>query len=203
MCPCEFQSKNSGKTLRNEIGANLFNMHEVLINFNSLTPSYQVNYANGFMYKRHQDKFSIRVGFDYLEHAYKYNASDTTGYNNNKGKSFSKNFRAGLEKTLIFKKLQIFAAADLFVSQSRYNGISEGVNGIVAYAIPYSFNVFSFGISPALGIKYRFMRRFSVTAETSLSPMYYQTSKSDAYDSESNSAVLFNPLRALSFNYHF
>jgi hypothetical protein len=99
MCPCEFQSKSPGKVLRNEFGANLLNANEILINFNSYKPIYLINYANGFMYKRHLDKFSIRAGFDYFENDYRYEANDNTGFNINTGQSFGKDFRIGLEKT--------------------------------------------------------------------------------------------------------
>ncbi len=206
MCPCEFGGKSTDKPLRNEIGLNLFNYNEILINFTANKTSYLQSYANGLMFKHHFNKFSLRAGFDYFENTFRYeaSASDPLNYNLNNGKSFGKDFRLGLEKTLFLKKLQAYVAIDLLASSGKFSGISEGFGDTIApYNIAYGFKVTSWGFSPAIGLKYRPFRHFSITAETSLSSIYYKTSKSIGYPSESNTAVLFNPLRALTFNYHF
>lgn len=207
MCPCEFGDKTTEKALRNEIGINTLNVNEALINFTSPGSVLYTNYANGIMYKHHFDKFSLRAGFDYFENTYSYEAQDSTNYNLNNGKSFGKSFRAGLEKTLFFGKLQAFAAIDLIYTNGRYSGNTKGHGDKIApYDLGYGFNYNSFGFSPAIGIKYRPFRRFSISAETSLSALYYKTSNSvanPAYPSESSIEVLFNPLRLLSVNFHF
>jgi hypothetical protein len=95
-------------------------------------------------------------------------------------------------------------AIDLIVSTSRYSGISEGKSTkLGTYNMEYGFKAWAIGPAPAVGIKYRPFRHFSVTAEASLSSIYYKTSASSSYPSESDMAVLVNPLRVLSFNYHF
>ncbi len=196
MCPCEFGGKTTDKPLRNEFGINAFNVNEVLINFTSSRPVRMLNYGNGFMYKRHFNKFSARLGFDYLEHRYAYEARKDADYNFNNGKSFGKDFRLGIEKTLFMKKIQAYVAVDLLFSKSRYSGISQG-DGVKTgpYTVAYGFNALSWGFSPAFGIKYRPVRRLSLTAETSLSAIYYRTAKSTGYPAESNVAVIANPLQ--------
>jgi len=204
MCPCDFKSSGSEKSLRNEIGANLINISEVLINFTSPKAVYLHNYAKGFMLKHHFNTFSIRAGFDYNENTYRYEAGGAGNYNLNNGKSYGKDFRIGAEKTIFDKKLQAYGAADMLVSTGHYTGMSEGYGDLLpAYKTSYAFNSIAYGISPAVGIKYRPLRRFSITLETSISILYYKTSSSRAYKSESSTALLSNPLRVLSFNYHF
>ena len=204
MCPCEFGSKGGTSTLRHEIGLNALNVNEVMMNFYNPGTVYATNYANGFMYKYHADKWSLRAGFDYLEHSYQYQASSSKGFDNNKGKFFSKDFRLGAENTVSSTAVQIFVGADLVYSTARYSGISIGQwDSAAPYHIAYGINVQSFGAAPALGIKYRPAKHISITAETGISVLRYKSSETPGFPSESNVAVLFNPLRVLSLNYHF
>jgi hypothetical protein len=205
MCPCEFGGSKGAKTLRNEVNFNLVNAQEELINFTSKRSVYVTNYTNGILFKHHFNKFSARLGFDYVEHSYRYEAStDQFNYNLNNGKSFTKNFRLGVEKSLFEGKLQPFFAADIIYSRGRYNGITEGYGDfMLPYRLSYAFNSTAYGLSPALGLKYRPFRRFSITAETAFSFIHYKTYGSREYPPRKALELLTHPLRMLSFNYHF
>lgn len=207
MCPCEFGKTAGGKPLRFEAGLNMANARELLINFYSPDRIYSRQYVNGLMLKYHADRYSLRAGFDYTYQTYRFESGDQMNYNLNNGRTYGKHLRLGLEKTLTGKALQVYAGGDLLFTRERYSGISEGYGDWIwwGYKTPYRFRVNSAGISPFLGIRYRPLKRFSIAIESSLSLLYYSSkSFGDAgYRDEASTALTLNPVRLLSFNYHF
>ncbi len=205
MCPCEFGQSGKDKPLRLEIGINGLNYQEELFNFYNPLPVYHQNFLNGLMLKYHFNKLSLRAGFDYSANSYSYVAETASDYNKNDGNRFRKDLRAGIEKSLYTGKIQVYAAADLLLSRGNFSGISAGRGDQTAeYHLPYRFKSNAIGVSPGLGIKYRPLKRFSISMEASLSILHYRTySKDGVYQNESGGSLLFNPLRVLSLNYHF
>jgi hypothetical protein len=205
MCPCEFGAKDGKKPLQFEFALNAFRYNEKLINFYSLKPVYHSAAPSGFTFKYHREKLSLRAAFDYAEDAYTYSFSDTMNYNKNTGKSFHKEFRLGVEKTFNSGILQYYAGADMFAAYGVYNGMSEGYGDTIpSYNMNYRFRTSTYGVSPFIGLRFRPIRRFSVSLETALSIGYYKTkNNTPAYSNEQNVSVLFIPVRAFSINYHF
>lgn len=203
MCPCQF-GKSTDKPMKYEIGLNSFTYFEDLINFNSSKPVFSTQIRPGIKIKRHFNHSSLRLGFDYLENKYSYNANEPMNWNLNTGNSFSKNLKIGIEKTVINKALQVFVAADLVLKSARYSGISEGSGDFAPYyKKAYNFKLLAIGISPSLGIKYRPIERISFSLETSLSIIYWQTKGNElVYRNESNESLIMSPIGLLSINYH-
>jgi hypothetical protein len=203
MCPCEFGGKNTDRPLRFELGFNTLNFNEVTV-FNDNHKKYRHNVVNGVMFKYHLDRYTVRAGFDYSEHNYSYRDS-TYFFYQTKGKSFGKYFRLGVEKTLSKTKLQIYLSSDLIFAFEQFNGISgTGDFGWAGYNNPYRFKVISYGFSPAFGLRYRPLKHFSISAETSLIiGGYYRYSQEGTYKNLSAKMLIINPLRLLSINYHF
>ena len=204
MCPCEFGKYSSKKPLRYEIGINGFVSNEQLINFSSNRSYFQNNYIPGIKIKRHFDNFSARLGFDYTESKYQFETNEVMYRNKNIGSNYSKTLKLGIEKTVLNKAFQIFVAADLVLLSSNYSGITEGWGDIAPYyKFPYNFKLNALGISPSLGIKYRPIERISISLESSLSILYWQTKGNQAmYRNESSTALVVNPVGLLSLNYH-
>lgn len=205
MCPCQFGQSDTDKLQRFEVGANLYNINEELINFYNPGPVYLSNAFNGAMIKYHFNTFSLRAGFDFLRNNYDYSTGDTINRNKNSGKSKRYDLRLGVEKSAVFGKLRIFALADIVYALSEFSGITEGIgNQIPAYRKPYNFKTAAIGLNPGFGFSYRPLKHFSVTLETSVAIVFYRSRSSDGvYPDESSSSDLFNPLRVLSLNYHF
>ena len=204
MCPCEFGKDSTIKPLRYEIGINGFTYNEQLINFYSNRSYFQKNYIPGIKIKRHFDHFSARLGFDYTEAKYELETSGVMYWNKNIGSNYSKTLKLGIEKTVLNNAFQIFVAADLVLLSSNYSGITEGWGDIAPYyKFPYNFKLNALGISPSLGIKYRPIERISISLETSLSILYWQTKGNQSpYRNESSTALVVNPIGLLSLNYH-
>ena len=204
MCPCEFGKDSTIKPLRYEIGINGFTYNEQLINFSWNRSYFQKNYIPGIKIKRHFDHFSARLGFDYTEAKYELETSGVMYWNKNIGSNYSKTLKLGIEKTVMNKGFQIFVAADLVLLSSNYSGITEGWGDIAPYyKFPYNFKLNALGISPSLGIKYRPIERISISLETSLSILYWQTKGNQSpYRNESSTALVVNPVGLLSLNYH-
>ena len=204
MCPCEFGKDSTIKPLRYEIGINGFTYNEQLINFSWNRSYFQKNYIPGIKIKRHFDHFSARLGFDYTEAKYELETSGVMYWNKNIGSNYSKTLKLGIEKTVLNNAFQIFVAADLVLLSSNYSGITEGWGDIAPYyKFPYNFKLNALGISPSLGIKYRPIERISISLETSLSILYWQTKGNQSpYRNESSTALVVNPIGLLSLNYH-
>ena len=204
MCPCEFGKDSTIKPLRYEIGINGFTYNEQLINFSWNRSYFQKNYIPGIKIKRHFDHFSARLGFDYTEAKYELETSGVMYWNKNIGSNYSKTLKLGIEKTVLNNAFQIFVAADLVLLSSNYSGITEGWGDIAPYyKFPYNFKLNALGISPSLGIKYRPIERISISLETSLSILYWQTKGNQSpYRNESSTALVVNPVGLLSLNYH-
>ena len=204
MCPCEFGKDSTIKPLRYEIGINGFTYNEQLINFYSNKGSFQKSFIPGIKIKRHFDNFSARLGFDYTESKYQFETNEVMYWNKNIGSNYSKTLKLGIEKTVMNKGFQIFVAADLVLLSSNYSGITEGWGDIASYyKFPYNFKLNALGISPSLGIKYRPLERISISLESSLSILYWQTKGNQSpYRNESSTALVVNPVGLLSMNYH-
>jgi hypothetical protein len=204
MCPCEFGSASGEKPLRNEFGVNVFNAQQVLFKFTNQA-LYRSNVMNGFMYKRHFDRFSLRAGFDYLEQSYRYEQLSRHFYSMTTGKAYSKNILLGIESSRDLGKIQPYIFLDALLGNSRYNGIlgSSGDFNPDYSESNYSFNYLATGGFTGFGIKYRPFRHFSITAETSVAIIYYNTYKTSNFTPTSSVELIVNPLRALTLNYHF
>ncbi len=204
MCPCEFGKDSSKKPLRYEIGINGFVSNEQLINFSSDRSYFQNNYIPGIKIKRHFDNFSARLGFDYTESNYQFETNQGMNWNKNLGSNYSKTLKLGIEKTVLNNSFQIFVAADIVLSNSNYSGITEGRGDIAPnYKYAYDFKLNAIGLSPSLGFKYRPIERISISLETSLSILYWQTKGNEAiYRNESSTSLVVNPIGLLSLNYH-
>jgi hypothetical protein len=204
MCPCQFGKDSSKKPFRYEIGINGFTSNEQLINFSSNRSYFQNNYIPGIKIKRHFDNFSARIGFDYTESKYQFDTEEEMNWNKNLGSNYSKTLKLGIEKTVLNKSFQIFVAADLILLSASYSGITEGRGDIAPYyKYPYNFKLNALGISPSLGLKYRPIERISISLETSLSIIYWQTKGNQAaYRNERSTTLVVNPIGLLSLNYH-
>lgn len=204
MCPCEFGKDSSKKPLRYEIGINGFISNEQLINFSSNRSYFQNNYIPGIKIKRHFDNFSARLGFDYTESNYQFETNQVMNWNKNLGSNYSKTLKLGIEKTVLNNSFQIFVAADIVLSNSNYSGITEGRGDIAPYyKYAYDFKLNAIGLSPSLGFKYRPIERISISLETSLSILYWQTKGNQTiYRNESSTTLVVNPVGLLSLNYH-
>jgi hypothetical protein len=209
MCPCEFGGRSAEKPLRFEIGINTFNYNEPIMYFGEEWPVFIKNASHGVLAKYHFDRYSLRAGFDYSEYNYKYLSGDPDYYYSlNSGKSFGKHFRVGIEKALVKRRVQVYVSGDLIFATEQFNGISEGRGDFIwwGYKDAYRLKMNSFGISPSLGLKYRPLRHFSISLETSVSLLYYQSRpQGNGYKINygSSTDILFSPVRLLSFNYHF
>lgn len=205
MCPCEFGKGDSIKPKRFEIGLNVFNAQEVLVNFYQQNPEYSLNYLNGIQFKYHLNKFSFRAGMDLLYHKYDYEVNDPMNYNKNVGENNGYNIRLGLERSFIEKYFNLYYALDLLYHNDKYKGVSEGSGDIRPYYIDnYEFDVQAFGVSPAFGIRFRPIKQISIGLETSLSIIRFKSTKvKGGYEDEKSTTLLFNPLRIASINFHF
>jgi hypothetical protein len=204
MCPCKFGKEDSIKSLRYEIGINGFSYNEQLVNFYSNVSYFQKSYLPGIKLKRHFDNFSARLGFDYTESKYEFKTTEEMNWNENNGSNYTNTLKLGLEKTVLYNYFQLFIAADVVLLNSNYSGITEGRGDIALYyKYPYNFKLNAIGISPVLGFKYRPIERVSISMETSLSILYWQTKGNEAlYRNESSSSLVVSPVGLLSLNYH-
>jgi len=204
MCPCKFGRDDSIKSLRYEIGINGISYNEQLVNFGSNVSYFQKSYLPGIKLKRHFNNFSARLGFDYTESKYNFETTEVMNWNKNNGSNYSKTLKLGIEKTVLHNYFQLFIAADLVLLNSNYSGITEGRGDIAPYyKYPYDFRLNAIGISPVLGFKYRPIERLSISVETSLSILYWQTKGNQAlYRNESSTSLVLNPVGLLSLNYH-
>lgn len=206
MCPCAFGSKEGEKPFRHELGLNLLSVREEMVNFSSGSGIMNTGFPVGVQYKYHLDKFSLRAAYDYFEDSYRFETGDAANWNHNYGFKSLHEFRLGAEKTLISSPFQVFVAADIVFSNGQYKGISEGYGDWIwwGYKDHYRFSTRLFGVSPAVGVKYRISRRLSCTAEASVSLLWGRSVKDyGPFGNSSEQSLLTNPLRLLSVNYHF
>jgi hypothetical protein len=204
MCPCEFSKDKNAKVLRNEFGLNTFNLHEELINFYSENIQYIPAPLSGFTYKRHFNNYSLRAAYTYSHHTYKFAIDNAMNFNKNDGYAYNHDLRIGIEKTFNVSDLQYFAGVDLVYNSGIYNGISEGFGDFQPYyKLPYRFKTTYIGLAPIVGAKYRFSNRWSISLETGLQMVHYQTQATEAYDKENGIALMVQPIRSLGLNYHF
>lgn len=204
MCPCEFGKDKGSKTLRNEFGINAFNLHEELINFYSEKVNYVPTAFTGFNLKRHFDNFSLRGSYTYSQHKYTFRLDDEMNFNQNTGNGYNHDFRIGIEKTFHVSKLQYFAGVDVVFNSGKYNGITEGFGDFQPYyKLPYNFATKYYGLSPMVGIKYRFSQLLSASMETGLQIVSYTTNQSSLYQSENGLALMVQPVRSIGINFHF
>jgi hypothetical protein len=204
MCPCEFGKDKGAKTLRNEIGFNAFNLHEELINFYSEKVKYVPTAFKGFTFKRHFNNYSLRAAYTYSQHDYSFTLDDAMNFNKNDGVGFNHDFRIGIEKTFNVSELQYFAGVDLVYNSGKYNGMTEGFGDFQPYyKLPYNFTTTYYGLSPFVGIKYRFTQLLSASMESGLQMVGYSTNQSTLYQSENGIALMVQPIRSLGINFHF
>jgi hypothetical protein len=204
MCPCEFGKDKNAKVLRNEIGLNAFNLHEELINFYSENIQYVTAPLAGFTYKHHYNNYSLRAAYTYSQHSYHFEIDDAMNFNRNDGYAYNHDIRLGIEKTFNVSELQYFAGVDLVYNTGIYNGISEGFGDFKPYyKLPYRFKTTYLGLASVVGAKYRFNQRWSLSMETGLQMVHYQTQETAAYAKEKGMALMVQPVRNFGLNYHF
>ncbi len=204
MCPCEFGKDTNSKIRRNEILLTGINIHEDLINFYSENVLYVLAPGSGITYKRHFNNFSLRSAYSYAQHEYQFKLDDASDYNRNDGYGFNHDIRLGLEKTFSTSKLQYFAGVDLVYNKGIYNGVSEGFGDFRPYyKSSYRFATTSIGLSPLVGIKWRFSRLLSASMESSLQMVHYATTGSVEYNDEKGIALMVQPIRSLGISFHF
>lgn len=204
MCPCEFGKDKNAPVYRNEIGYSILNVHEEFLNFYSpdVTLNYQV--GTGLTYKYHKNHFSYRAAYQYASSDFHYKNDNPLNFNDNQGNSTHHEFRIGVEKTFNTSALQYYAGADLLFNKGQYRGVTEGYGDFQPYyKNDYSMKSIYAGFSPVVGLKYRFHKRFSITAEPGIQMVYYKTYDSNVYKPEKGIALLIQPLRTVSLNFNF
>lgn len=204
MCPCEFGKDKNAKTRRNEILLSGFNVHEDLINFYSENILYVFAPVSGITYKRHFNNFSLRTAYSYAQHDYHFRLDNASDYNRNDGYGFNHDIRLGIEKTFSASKLQYFAGVDLVYNRGIYNGLSEGFGDFKPYyKTSYRFTTNSLGLSPLVGVKWRFSKLLSASMESSLQMVHYASEGSVEYNKEKGIALMVQPIRSLGLSVNF
>lgn len=204
MCPCDFGKKDGEAFKRHEIGVNAFNVQEETINFYAPNSLYKTNYVNGLNYKYHFNQFSLRSSISILNNKFSLAMRDTMNYNEMSAKSQFTEARLGLEKTFLNKRFQFFAGADVLFGLGSYSGHTKGSGDFQPYYDKdFDFKMNYFGVSPVVGIKFHINRTLSITAESGISIIRYNTHHSNIYDNESDLTIIQNSLRCLSLNCHF
>lgn len=204
MCPCEFGKDTNSKIRRNEILLTGINIHEDLINFYSEKVLYVFAPVSGITYKRHLNQLSFRAAYSYAQHEYQFRLDDASDYNRNDGYGYNHDIRIGLEKTFSTSKLQYFAGVDLVYNKGIYNGVSEGFGDFRPYYMSsYRFTATSIGVSPLVGVKWRFSKLLSASMESSLQMVHYATTGSVEYNDEKGIALMVQPIRSLGISFHF
>ena len=209
-----FQLKAQKDTLlfskKHEINIGFFNAFN-LQSYNSM----------GIGYKYHTAKGAYRI-------ASSYNRSYSTIYNSPQNsiylfKSKTNNLiiepRIGFEWHEYFKKLLFYYGADLKVKLAKYESDYEYNNGndVIEDYLEFSKRIdrtSSASISPFIGLKYQFNRRFSISTETALnfinslaklniSDTYYRGKTTNQRQTTNDNSVSLSSLGTFSLNIHF
>jgi len=189
--------------LKNEIGINLFNVNNLSNCINgTVNYNFAYSYLNGIMYKRYFNKNVLRIGFDYFHYDIRgdfFLLSNIISVRS--GRYDIGKLKLGYERKLTETREQLFTAIDLNMAYGKgknfkYNYMYNSPIGNEEENI----KIAEVGIEPAIGVNFRFSRRFSLTIETSIR-LYYAYIKGDIGQ---HSALLFtfNPVRLFSFNFH-
>lgn len=207
MCPCSFVKGKDTSTLKYEIGINTYTVQEALFNFWSPSTFHYYNTLPGLRFKLHQNNYSLRAGFDHVSNSYHLRDTNPLNYQSITGSSQMNVVRIGFEKTMIEGPLSIYTAADMVYANAHYKGNDQGHGDFnPGWNYDYTLTAKAIGVSPAIGIKYRPFKHWSIGLETQLNLMYYKVNYQyqalNTYK-ESGMALLFNPLGSLSLNYHF
>lgn len=159
LCMCKNKDPNS-RYRQYEVGVSA-------IAFSDYKPSKLL--FNGFIIKKHFDKFAVKVGANFFNINFDQKVEDRDGFllSRNKGKLSSSSFRVGIQKNIFESQLTPFLSLDFIYSTSHFSGKSERFNGFAGYTFSdYTNKVNSFGLNPAFGLRYRPFQFVSLSIET-------------------------------------
>lgn len=192
---------------KNEIGLNLLRVSDI---DNFLQLGYGIDkplkatYLNGFVFKSHYEKISLRIGYNYFQNRFSESGNDWSGnFYKNYGKNLFHELRLGAEKNIRFNKFSFFLGLDLMVIHYQSRGIIENYKNYPNdnSKSNYLFTSTRGGFAPFAGLKYQISNRFSASLETNLN---YIFNVNFSKLSEIGGAELYlNPINLLTFNYHF
>ena len=165
----------------------------------------------GIHYRRYRDFSAFRLQFDYA--SYEIEPDECFDCLQIEGKARGGEVRVGWEWIAIFNRFEPYAGADLVLSYGTYQGTEIGTTSSGTYVnITDERKKSAMGISPVVGFRVFPAYAFSISAETSLNAMVYQTSVArqqitpDLMNQnyiDSGGELLFNPVSHISLNVMF
>lgn len=165
----------------------------------------------GLHYRRYRDFSAFRLQFDYA--SYQIEPDECLDCLQIEGKAQGGELRVGWEWIAIFNRLEPYAGIDMVFTYGTYQGTEIGTNASGTYVnITDERKKSAMGLSPVVGVRLFPAYAFSISAETSLNAMVYQTSVTrqqivpDLQNQnfiDSGGQLLFNPVSHLSLNVMF
>lgn len=210
---------NSNKTLKNEIGINLFNityLRQESWRDNTLT--YDCYFANGVIYKRKIKQFFLRSLSEYKYSKFDEHKNNIFAIINDKGTNITIGQAIGCEKRLFKTKIKPFVATDIIFSYTQIKGTYFFKGGDLyyeEYQDTYTTNIITNGLSFTIGLTYNIYKRFSIVIESNVDLAYsFSKKRTETYNYENNiisnkikkdiyCTPYINPLSVFSINYHF
>lgn len=169
-------------------------------------PNHQ--FIDGLSYKYHWGKVALRAGFNYQLHTFPNELPEdlilTQEYRDDLywGKIWNVSSSIGVERVFGTKKVQPYVAMDVYFMYGKNDGKPAyyGNPLIDLFNYPQENIVYSGGFKPVLGISYKIINQLSIRLETSGSIGWY---RQDNYGVSNGFFVNYNPISALSINFHF
>jgi hypothetical protein len=197
------------KNLKYELGLNLYsvtNFHKGDY-YDNTNYAYNQNLFSGIFLKRHFEKNSVRVLFDYSQKVVNKKWESTPWFSKTTGDLKSSELRVGYERAFGTKKIIPFLATDLSYNYSKATGLSTVYGDFVSYQDKeYLIKTNQYSICIGSGLKFKITDHIMLTYEFSFQYGYYQ---SKDYKSNGNASVdkgmfhAFNPVRQVGFSINF
>ena len=203
---------NNKDSLLYEIGINIYSLRNIPVgiftNYSYLSFDFDLKhyYINGITLKRYFNKNVFRIGIDYYKFIDKLRPDDDGCCDRiiNDGEYEGVEIKIGYEKRLNIKHIIPFIGIDLIGVYGKYVGVAAG--GLSGhYYAEYNITHKKLGLAPYLGFNVKFRKHFSASIETNFNISYYQNKDiiKDSDQITKNWGRRYNPLRIVSFNYHF
>src|SRR5690606_13434875 len=198
------------KEYGHELGVNLFSLTNYGDSQIDKESSMDINPPSGIMFKRQCGKNAVRMSLDYYHSTYEGTYNGPYYEERSRGKFNQGILRIGYERKLSSTALQPYFATDIALSYSRDQGILERNRSAIVEmpygSFDYNYKSISYGIAPAVGLRYNFSERFSVSIESNINIMlfkelYFADNWTSSTHIGENLEITFNPLRLFSINY--
>lgn len=197
---------------KHEIGLSMYSLTNV-VNFTSDGDSFfnylpQNNFANAILYKYHWQKVALRVNVNYKFKNFPddVNPNELIEGELSYGKIWSMGAKVGIERKFGNAKWQPIIAVDAFYNYGKNTArpYYRGGPTIDLVNIPGPTISHSGGISPSLGVVYRFIPSLSIRLETNaLLGWYKQEYEGASENLHAGIYFRYNPISTFSVNYHF